>query len=97
MEILSGNLSSAENSVWSPRFGRGEGRGKKGMKKEMMEMEGQQVEKKYPLANPLIVLIDKNSIWGGSNVQKRGSWVKGILAPPRKKNKRRIKVKKGDI
>jgi len=67
------------------------------MKKEMMEMEGQQVEKKYPLANPLIVLIDKNSIWGGSNVQKRGSWVKGILAPPRKKNKRRIKVKKGDI
>ena len=42
------------------------------MKKEMMEMEGQQVEKKYPLANPLIVLIDKNSIWGGSNVQKKG-------------------------
>jgi len=47
---------------------------------EMMEMEGQQVEKKYPLANPLIVLIDKNSLWGGSDVQKRESCVKGILA-----------------
>jgi hypothetical protein len=42
MEILSGNLRFVESSVWSPRFGRGEGRGKTGVEMEMMEMEEQQ-------------------------------------------------------
>jgi hypothetical protein len=42
MEILSGNLSSVESSVWNPPSARGEGRGKTGMEMEMMEMEEQQ-------------------------------------------------------
>jgi len=42
MEILSGNLSSVKSSVWSPQFGRGEGREKTGMEMEMMEIEEQQ-------------------------------------------------------
>jgi hypothetical protein len=62
MEILSGNLRSVESSAWITPFGPGEGRGKKGT--EMNEMEEQlkdhMIDKKYPLENLLIVLINKN-------------------------------------
>jgi hypothetical protein len=62
MEILSGNLTSVESSVWSTPFALGEGRRKKGT--EMKEMEEQlkdhMIDKKYPLENLLIVLINRN-------------------------------------
>jgi SynChlorMet cassette protein ScmD len=69
MEILSGNLRSVESLAWSRQFGRAEGRGKKGMEMEMamMEMEehlkDRMTEKKYLLANPLIVLREEFDDW----------------------------------
>jgi SynChlorMet cassette protein ScmD len=69
MEILSGNLRSVESLAWSRQFGRGEGRGKKGMEMEMAMMEIEEhlkdrmTENKYPLANPLIVLREEFDDW----------------------------------